>query len=84
MDFFCSCNFDDSIFSIHSDIISCLYVRTIDNFPHTFAELAEGKSLHDWIIGNGYNLYEGEPQQVLQRILDIAIQFAWVTISAVP
>jgi len=62
---------------LHPHIISCLYVRMIDNFPHTFAELAEGKSLRDWIIGNGYNLYEGEPQQVLRRILDIAIQFAW-------
>ncbi len=62
---------------LHPHIISCLYVRTIDNFPHTFAELAEGKSLHDWVVGNDYNLYEGEPKQVLQRILDIAIQFAW-------
>mgnify|MGYP001136657384 CR=1 FL=1 len=62
---------------LHPHIISCYYVRTIDNFPHTFAELAEGKSLHDWIVGNGYNLYEGDQGQVLRRILDIAIQFAW-------
>ena len=62
---------------LHPNIVSCYYVRVIDGFPHTFSELAEGKSLHDWIIGNGFSLYEGEPQLVLKRILDIAIQFAW-------
>jgi len=62
---------------LHPHILSCYYVRLIDNFPHTFAELAEGKSLHHWIIGNGFNLYAGDLGQVLNRILDIAIQFAW-------
>ncbi len=62
---------------LHPHVISCYYVRSINNFPHTFAELAEGKSLHDWIIGNGFNLYDGDSHQVLQNILDIAIQFAW-------
>lgn len=62
---------------LHPHIISCYYVQTIDGFPHTFAELAEGGSLHDWIIGKNYDLYEGDSGQVLERILDIAIQFAW-------
>jgi len=62
---------------LHPNIVSCYYVRVIDGFPHTFSELAEGKSLHDWIIGNGFSLYDGELQQILKRILDIAIQFAW-------
>ncbi len=62
---------------LHPHIISCYYVRNIDGFPHTFAELAEGKSLHDWIEGNGFSLYEGNLDQVLARILDVAIQFAW-------
>ena len=62
---------------LHPNIVSCYYVRVIDGFPHTFSELAEGKSLHDWIVGNGFSLYEGEPSDILKRILDIAIQFAW-------
>ena len=62
---------------LHPHIISCFYVRNIDGFPHTFAELAEGGSLHDWIEKDKGNLYEGDDRQFLARILDIAIQFAW-------
>ncbi len=62
---------------LHPNIVSCYYVRVIDGFPHTFSEFAEGKSLHDWIVGNGFSLYEGEPSEILKRILDVAIQFAW-------
>ncbi len=62
---------------LHPHIISCYYVRNIDGFPHTFAELAEGGSLHSWIQRNNFNLYEGNKDQILRRILDIAIQFAW-------
>ena len=62
---------------LHPHIISCYYVRNIDGFPHTFAELAEGGSLHDWIREEQGNLYEGDQQEILARILDIAIQFAW-------
>jgi len=62
---------------LHPHIISCYYVRNIDGFPHTFAELAEGGSLHDWIEKDKGNLYEGDDRQFLARILDIAIQFAW-------
>ena len=62
---------------LHPHIISCYYVRNIDGFPHTFAELAEGGSLHDWIERDKGNLYEGDHHQILARILDIAIQFAW-------
>jgi serine/threonine protein kinase len=62
---------------LHPHIISCYYVRNIDGFPHTFAELAEGGSLHDWIKEDKGNLYEGNEQEILARILDLAIQFAW-------
>jgi len=63
---------------LHPHIISCYYVRNIDGFPHTFAELAEGGSLHDWIQRKlPYDLYEGGKEHALQRLLDIAIQFAW-------
>jgi len=62
---------------LHPHIISCYYVRNIDGFPHTFAELAEGGSLESWIQRGKYDLYNGNTQAVLARILDIAIQFAW-------
>ena len=62
---------------LHPHIVSCYYVRSIDGFPHTFAELAEGGSLESWIQGQKYDLYAGDAEQVLSRILDIAIQFAW-------
>ncbi|MCU0486620.1 MAG: protein kinase [Anaerolineales bacterium] len=60
---------------LHPHIVSCYYVRTIDDFPHTFAELVDGGSLKDWIDGG--QLYEGGKGKSLERILDIAIQFAW-------
>ena len=62
---------------LHPHIIACYYVRNIDGFPHTFAELAEGGSLQDWIEGKGFSLYKGDEGQILARILDIAIQFSW-------
>jgi WD40 repeat protein/serine/threonine protein kinase len=62
---------------LHPHIVSCYYVRNIDGFPHTFAELAEGGSLDHWIQGDKFDLYEGGQEQALHRILDIAIQFAW-------
>jgi WD40 repeat protein/serine/threonine protein kinase len=60
---------------LHPNIVSCYYVRTIDGFPHTFAELVEGGSLKDWIEDR--RLYIGGEEKALKRILDIAIQFAW-------
>ena len=60
---------------LHPNIVSCYYVRTIDDFHHTFAELAEGGSLEKWIRTG--KLYEGQRMDSLKRILDVAIQFAW-------
>jgi len=62
---------------LHPNIITCYYVRNIDGFPHTFAELAEGGSLESWIQRGKYDLYAGDRVSSLERILDIAIQFAW-------
>jgi len=62
---------------LHTHITSCYYVRTISDIPHIFVEFMEGGSLEDWIQGKGHDLYAGGPQQSLERILDIAIQFAW-------
>lgn len=60
---------------LHPHIVSCYYVRTIDEIPRIIAEFVEGGSLKDWIEDR--RLYEGGKEQALERILDIAIQFAW-------
>jgi WD40 repeat protein len=60
---------------LHPHIVACYYVRTIDNLPRLFAEFVEGGSLKDWI--EDQRLYAGGRAKALERILDIAIQFAW-------
>ena len=62
---------------LHPHITSCYYVRKIDEVPHVFVECVEGGSLEDWINRKKGNLYEGSQSQIVGRILDIAIQFAW-------
>ncbi len=70
---------------LHPNTVSCYYVRTIDNIPRIFAEYVEGGSLSDWIRdkspleggqGGVPKLYQGSSDEILERILDIAIQFA--------
>jgi WD40 repeat protein/serine/threonine protein kinase len=60
---------------LHPHIVSCYYVRTLGGIPRVFAEFVEGGSLSDWIRSR--KLYEGGPAKSLERILDVAIQFAW-------
>ncbi|GHO64287.1 hypothetical protein KSC_031790 [Ktedonobacter sp. SOSP1-52] len=60
---------------LYPHIVSCYYVRTLDELPLLFAEYVAGGSLADWIRGR--RLYEGGQQHALERMLDIAIQFAW-------
>ncbi|KAB8330982.1 protein kinase [Scytonema tolypothrichoides VB-61278] len=60
---------------LHPHTVSCYYVRRIDSTPMVFAEYVAGGSLHDWIKNR--KLYAGGAIASLQRILDIAIQFAW-------
>jgi WD40 repeat protein/Zn ribbon nucleic-acid-binding protein len=60
---------------LHPNIVSCYYVRTLGGIPRVFAEYVEGGSLKDWIENK--KLYEGGKEKALERILDIAIQFAW-------
>ena len=65
---------------LHPNIVSCYYVRKVDEIPRIFVECIEGGSLLDWIRGKDDappRLYQGESQKILSRILDIAIQFAW-------
>jgi len=60
---------------LHPHIVECYYVRTLGGIPRIFAEYLPGGSLADWIRSR--RLYQGGHQQALERILDIAIQFAW-------
>lgn len=60
---------------LHPHIVSCYYVHTLGGIPRVSAEYVEGGSLLGWIRTR--RLYEGGREQALERILDIAIQFAW-------
>ena len=60
---------------LHPHTVSCYYVRTLGGIPRVFAEYVEGGSLSEWIKTR--KLYEGGPGKALERIMDIAIQFAW-------
>jgi len=60
---------------LHPHIVSCYYVRTLGGIPRVFAEYVAGGSLSNLIRTR--KLYEGGHEKALERILDIAIQFAW-------
>lgn len=60
---------------LHPNIVCCYYVRVMNGLPRVFAEYVDGGSLEDWVQDR--RLYEGDPEQVLERIMDIAIQSAW-------
>jgi WD40 repeat protein/serine/threonine protein kinase len=60
---------------LHPHVCNCYYVRVLDGVPRVFAEYVTGGSLHDWIRSR--RLYDGDPPEVLARILDVAIQTAW-------
>jgi serine/threonine protein kinase len=60
---------------LHPNIVSCYYVRRIDDIPTIFSEWMDGGSLADAINGGG--LYRANDDTARrERILDIAIQFA--------
>jgi serine/threonine protein kinase len=60
---------------LHPNIVSCYYVRRIDDIPTIFSEWMDGGSLADAINGSG--LYRANDDTARrERILDIAIQFA--------
>lgn len=59
---------------LHANIVSCYYVREIGGVPSIFSEWMDGGSLRDRIRDG--SLYEGEPEQVQKRVLDLAIQAA--------
>jgi WD40 repeat protein/serine/threonine protein kinase len=59
---------------LHPHIVTCGFVRVLGDVPCVFAEYIDGGSLKSWIYNR--KLYEGGHEEVLKRILDIAIQFA--------
>ncbi len=60
---------------LHPHIVTCYYVRRVGGIPRVFAEYVPGGSVWEWIQSG--NLYNGDPNAVQRRIMDIAIQFAW-------
>lgn len=59
---------------LHPNVVSCVYVRRLGGVPRVFAEWMDGGSLADAVRDR--SLYSGTPEQVLVRLLDVAIQFA--------
>jgi serine/threonine protein kinase len=59
----------------HANLVSCRFFRTSGDALLIFAEYVEGGSLKDWI--DRKRLYEGGQRQALERMLNVAIQFAW-------
>lgn len=59
---------------LHPNIVSCYYVREIEGVPTIFSEWMESGSLESHIKDR--TLYDGTEEEVQERLLDIAIQFA--------
>ena len=59
----------------HPNLVPCRFFRSVGDEVLIFAEYVEGGSLKDWI--DSRKLYEGGAEKTLERILDIAMQFAW-------
>jgi WD40 repeat protein len=60
---------------LHPNIVSCYYVRRIDQIPRIFAEFVEGGTLWQWILAKKF-LADNQRTSV-ERILRVAIQIAW-------
>jgi len=60
---------------LYPHIVSCYYIRVLGEIPRIFMEFVDGASLLE-VIQDG-SLYQGSNEEVLRRLLDIAIQFAW-------
>ena len=59
---------------LHSNIVTCYYVREISGVPTIFSEWMDGGSLRDRIRDGA--LYEGTEPAIAERLLDVAIQSA--------
>jgi WD40 repeat protein/serine/threonine protein kinase len=61
--------------NLHPHLVFCYYVRLLGGLPRVFVEYIDGGDLAQWVESG--KLHEGGPSKALERILDIAIQFAW-------
>ena len=59
---------------LHRNIVACYYVRVIDGVPSIFSEWMDGGSLKDRI--DSRQLYKGNNEEILVRIVDVMIQSA--------
>ena len=59
----------------HPNIVKCYYVRRMAGVPRAFVEYVHGGSLTEHTSER--TLYDGDEDTALERILDLAIQFAW-------
>jgi len=59
----------------HANLVPCRFFRTMDSEILIFAEYVAGGSLVEWI--DSRRLYAGGQKLALERMLDVAIQFAW-------
>src|SRR5262245_47093844 len=57
---------------LHPNVVTCYYVRRIDDVPCAFAEYITAGTLASWIHHG--RLYQGGPAVSLARVLDVAIQ----------
>jgi len=60
---------------LHPNIVTCYYTRVLEDIPRIFAEFITEGSLENWIWSE--KLYEGGYDDVMERMLDIAIQAAY-------
>ena len=60
---------------LYPHIVSCYYIRVFGGIPRIFMEFVDGVSLLEAIEDR--SLYQGTKEEILQRLLDIAIQFSW-------
>ena len=59
---------------LHPNVVSCYYIREIEGIPTIFSEWMAKGSLESHIKDR--TLYDGTREEVRERLLDIAIQFA--------
>jgi len=60
---------------LHPHVVACAYVRRLGGVPRVFAEWLDGGSLAERVVDG--RLHSGGAERALERILDVAIQFAW-------
>jgi serine/threonine protein kinase len=59
---------------LHPNVTACHYVRDLGGSPRVFSEYADAGTLADWISSG--RLYDGDDSTIVNRILDLSIQFA--------